>query len=392
MKRLISIFLVLATVLTLTAAAAPAQAEEEAAELAETYGVLTYEINDDNTITITDCDRSATEVTIPAEIDGRSVTSIGEFAFDGCSSLISVDISDSITNIEGYAFAGCSSLKNIELPDNLEKLSFAIFHSCTSLDEIYIPDNTIIEYYNPMTGSLFVNCNSLKNINVSNENINYTTIDGILFSKDRSVLIGYPPGRIDATYEVSIETKVIGAGAFQTCNNLKRIFISEGVTDIEAASVDAENIELITIPKSLVNMGPYNPLNTIENIYYRGSQIDWERIIGIWNPLTINANVHFNAIGIKPPKITNAIVFQGSDAFIGNSVQVTLEDTEYDSTMITAFYKDGVMVDMQTTPISAGDITNTIPVSDLDADTANVFIWSSLDSMQSLCEAESIQL
>ena len=52
MKRLISIFLVFATVLTLTAAAAPAQAEEEAAELAETYGVLTYEINDDNTITI----------------------------------------------------------------------------------------------------------------------------------------------------------------------------------------------------------------------------------------------------------------------------------------------------------------------------------------------------
>src|SRR5699024_10851284 len=192
MKRLISIFLVLATVLTLTAAI-PVSAEEEAAALSETYGVLTYEINNDNTITITGCNTSVTDVTIPAEIDGRSVTSIGEFAFDGCSSLISVDISDNITNIEGYAFAGCSSLKNIELPDNLEKVSFAIFHSCTSLDEIHIPDNTIIEYYNPMTGSLFVNCNSLKNINVSNENINYTTIDGILFSKDRSVLIGYPP-------------------------------------------------------------------------------------------------------------------------------------------------------------------------------------------------------
>lgn len=63
---------------------------------AETYGNLTYRISDDE-VTITDCDSSATSVTIPGTIDGYPVTGIGEAAFYRCASLTNVAIPDSVT-------------------------------------------------------------------------------------------------------------------------------------------------------------------------------------------------------------------------------------------------------------------------------------------------------
>ena len=86
-----------------------------------------------------------------------SVTSIGNWAFSGCSSLTSITIPHSVTSIESYAFSGCSSLTNITIPDSVTSIGGGAFHSCNNLTSITIPDSvTSIGY------GAFYGCKDLK--------------------------------------------------------------------------------------------------------------------------------------------------------------------------------------------------------------------------------------
>ena len=80
---------------------------------AETYGDFDYSVLDDGTVKITKYIGSAEKVEIPEKINGKSVTSIGNYAFEYCENITSVTIPDSVTSIGVYAFEYCASLKSI---------------------------------------------------------------------------------------------------------------------------------------------------------------------------------------------------------------------------------------------------------------------------------------
>ena len=77
-----------------------------------------------------------TELVIP-----DSVTSIGNYAFYGCSSLTSITIPDSVTSIGGSAFYNCSSLTNITIPDNVTSIGYSAFYNCSSLSSVTFERN-----------------------------------------------------------------------------------------------------------------------------------------------------------------------------------------------------------------------------------------------------------
>ncbi|MBQ4119108.1 MAG: leucine-rich repeat protein [Clostridia bacterium] len=201
-----------------------------------------------------------------------SVTSIGNYAFYYCSSLTSITISDSVKSIGSYAFKYCSNLKNVYIsdvaawcdisfkkenlfnesdiiysnplwnyanlylngsiitnlviPEGVTNIGDHAFNYCTGLTSITIPNSVT-----NIGEHAFYAC-PLQNISVSSENENFSSVDDVLFNKDKTELILYPRQKAETSYSIPNSVMYIGNYAFAYCSNLTDITIPYSVTNI----------------------------------------------------------------------------------------------------------------------------------------------------------------
>ena len=96
-------------------------------------------------------------ITIPSSVTYErvtySVTSIGGFAFQGCSDLTSIDIPNSVTSIGQHAFQGCSGLTNVTIPNSVTSIEYSVFYNCTGLRNVTIGNSVT-----SIGSSAFVGC------------------------------------------------------------------------------------------------------------------------------------------------------------------------------------------------------------------------------------------
>ena len=157
------------------------------------------------------------------------------------------EIPNSVTNIGNYVFAWSTNLTSITIPNSVMSIGDYAFYYCASLTSIEISD----------------------------DNKNYSSVDGVLFNKDKSELVTYLSGKTDSEYVIPNSVTSIGWKAFSDC----------------------ESLTSVTIPNSVTSIGYYAFENctNLKDVYYTGPQEDWEKIkIGGNNNRLTNATIHYN--------------------------------------------------------------------------------------------------
>ena len=289
------------------------------------------------------------------------VTTIGRMAFNGCTGLTSVTIPNSVTTIGDMAFYGCSGLTSVTIGNSV----------------------TTIESH------VFLYCSNLTSINVEPNNANFSSENGVLFNKDKTILLQYPRGKQGA-YTIPNSVTTIGSHAFTLCT-LTSVTIPNSVTMIESGAfynctslraiiilnprppiIDSETFRYISTNACLYvpqnSIGSYNSLNLWRNIFscirslthLASLSVSSGTLSPVFNPnttaysLTVPNNVSLLTITAAPAYTEASVTGTGEKALNVGSNTFDIVVTEPESPSVRRTYTLTVIRQMVVTFDSQG--------------------------------------
>ena len=339
----------------------------------------TYVTLDDGTVEIRSYTGKRRYITVPDKIYEKTVSSIGDFAFDGQTRLRQVNLPKTITNIGKFAFRNCNNLYALNLPDGVKTIDENAFENTVRLQNIGMNAGIALEKVGDfafkgsgltrfdvtakvsyLNGSAFFGANSLKTFTVAKSNVNYTVFDGVLFNKTASKIVAYPAAKsgaytikdgvtsigdyafgyakiknidLNKTERIgewafafsSLESLIIpdnvvalSAASFAYNFNLKAVTLGGGLTEIPKSAFYMGNITGLSVPKNIAVIGPNAfAANQIETLVFEEN-----------SGLLEIGEAAFSLIPVQKVKFPASLVVIGASAFAkdGYLTEITFEE------------------------------------------------------------------
>ena len=160
---------------------------------------------------------------------------------------MSISIPGSVSSLSASVFSGCNKLYNVTIEDGVNVINTNAFRDCIGLKTINIPKTVSLIEVNS-----FYDCTNLESINIDKDNPTYKSNEGVVLSKNGTVLIMGPPGKNYNNYTIPNTVKTIGYNAFRGCDKMTSINIPEGVETINGmAFSECNSLTTVTIPSTV---------------------------------------------------------------------------------------------------------------------------------------------
>lgn len=184
-----------------------------------------------------------------------SITKIPDRMFQNCAVLTSMKLPQSLITIGNEMFADCINLVSITLPDSLVSLAGSAFNNCTSLPEISIP----VGVSSGLGFTTFCSgCKKLTKLIVAEGNTAYSSLDGVLYNKDNTIILRYPCGNPASLFSFPNTIAEVGVGAFEGCTYLASITMTENLRIVKnAAFKGCTALTSINISSMVTEVGGY---------------------------------------------------------------------------------------------------------------------------------------
>ncbi|MCL2597989.1 MAG: leucine-rich repeat protein [Paludibacter sp.] len=183
----------------------------------------------------------------------NGVSTIGNYAFYNCNGLTgTLTIPNAVTAISSYAFYNCVGFTGtLIIPNNVTAIGIYAFYNCIGFSgTLTIPNNVAI-----IGSTAFSRCSGITAINVASTNANYSSTNGILYNKTKTVLVCYPAGKTGA-FTIPNGVITIGNNAFMSCAELTSVVIPSGVTVIGDTAFSAcTALTSVMIPSTVTRIG-----------------------------------------------------------------------------------------------------------------------------------------
>ena len=259
-----------------------------------------YTVNSDGTATITGYSKKSGDLIIPNTVDGKTVTEIGDYAFERKTGYQSVTIPGTVKTIGFCAFIDCTGLRSINIQSGVETIENSAFNGCTALKNIILPDSIERLGTSSLLGSgVFGNCSSLETVTLGKS---LKEIGGYAFNECTSLKNIKLPQSVES----------IGRSCFKNCSSLKNIVIPNNVKEIKDYTFGGcTNLLSVILSENLETIGKesFNKCSSLTNIKIPDTVI------------SIGSSAFSGCTSLENVKFGNSVETIGNSAFSNTKVK-----------------------------------------------------------------------